>query len=99
MSFKPISRELSSVIAEWIDAPAAREAVVLAIWPRVVGDEVAQRSRPQALEGSKLVIEVIDPAWSRALEEMAADLLRRLNGALGKQIVRSIEWRPASLSR
>jgi predicted nucleic acid-binding Zn ribbon protein len=96
MSFKPISLGLSSVLAEWIDAPAAREAVVLAVWQRVVGEAVAKRSRPHALEGSTLVIEVIDPAWGRALEEMAAELLGRLNSALGEPIVSSIEWRLAA---
>lgn len=93
MGFKPISNELFSILAQWVDSPDAREGVVIATWQRVVGEAVTERSRPRALEGSKLVVDVADPAWGPVLEEMSADLLVRLNGALGKSVVRSIEWR------
>jgi len=93
MSFKPINLELSSVLAQWIKDPVAQESIVLAVWKRAVGEAVTQHSTPRALVDGVLVIEFIDPTWGRVLEEMTPDLLGRLNGALGKRIVRSIEWR------
>lgn len=96
MSFKPIGLELSSVLAEWIENPAVQEPIVFAVWRRVVGEAVTARSSPHAFSKGVLMVDVIDPAWGRELEGMSPEILGQLNRALGKRIVRTIEWRPVT---
>ena len=96
MSFKPIGLELSSVLATWIENPAVQEPVVFAVWRRVVGEAVTERSSPRSFENGVLRIDVIDPTWGRVLEGMSPELLGKLNGALGKRLVRAIEWHLAT---
>ena len=93
MSFKPIGLEMSSVLAEWVENPKVQEPIVFAVWKRVVGEAVAEHSSPRAFAKGVLLIDVFDPTWGRVLEEMSPDLLGKLNGALGKRVVRVIEWR------
>lgn len=93
MSFKPIGSEMSSVLAEWVDNPAAQQSIVFAVWRRVVGEAVTTHSSPRAFSKGVLTIDVLDPAWVSALEGMSAEILGKLNGALGKRVVRMIEWR------
>jgi hypothetical protein len=38
------------------------------------------------------MVEVTDLAWKPQLEEMSADLIRKVNTALGKPWVRRIVW-------
>ena len=96
MSFKPIGFELSSVLAEWVENPDLREPIVFAVWKRVMGEAVTAHSSPHAFAKGVLIIDVIDPTWGRVLKEMSPDLLRKLNGALGKRVVRVIDWRVAT---
>jgi len=96
MSFKPIGLELSSVLAEWVENPAAQESIVFAVWRRVVGKAVTTRSSPRAFSKGVLIIDVIDPTWGTVLEGMSPEILGKLNGALGKRVVRVIEWRLAT---
>ena len=96
MSFKPIGLELSSVLAQWVENPDVQEPIVFAVWKRVVGVAVTEHSSPRAFAKGVLVIDVIDPTWARVLEEMSPELLGKLNRALGKRVVRVIEWRPAT---
>ncbi len=93
MGFKPIGFELSSVLAEWVENPDVQEPIVFAVWGRVVGEAVTARSSPRAFAKGVLVIDVIDPTWERALKGMSPEILGKLNGALGKRVVRVIEWR------
>jgi len=93
MSFKPIGQQLSSVFAEWIENPDVQEPIVFAVWKRVVGEAVMKHSSPRAFSKGKLTIDVTDPAWGRVLEDMSPELAGKLNSALGKRIVRAIEWR------
>jgi predicted nucleic acid-binding Zn ribbon protein len=95
MSFKPIGLELSSVLAEWVENRAAQEPIVFAVWRRVVGEAVTTRSSPRAFSKGVLIIDVIDSTWGTALEGMTPEILGKLNGALGKRVVRVIEWRLA----
>jgi predicted nucleic acid-binding Zn ribbon protein len=96
MSFKPIGREISSVLAAWVENPAAQESIVFAVWGRVVGEAVTTRSSPRAFSRGVLIMDVADPAWGKAFEDMSPEILGKLNDALGKRIVRGIEWRLVS---
>lgn len=80
-------------IFEQIEAnPEAREAFVFAAWKRIVGELLNEHTVPVALTQSKLRVAVANRTWQRHLEDMAAQILAKLNASLGRSPVKYIEF-------
>jgi predicted nucleic acid-binding Zn ribbon protein len=47
-------------------------------WAEAVGDAIAGHVRPIKLDGTRLVVEVDDPAWATQLRFLEATLKQRL---------------------
>lgn len=92
MSFRHVGRELQGLLSEWLENPESRSLVLDRTWERAVGDAVSRRCRPLTFEDSVLTVEVTDSAWKTQLEAMSADLIKKMNMALGKPWVRRIVW-------
>jgi predicted nucleic acid-binding Zn ribbon protein len=92
MSFRHVGRELQGLLSEWLENPESRSLVLDRTWERAVGDAVSRRCRPLTLEDSVLTVEVTDSAWKHQLEAMSADLIKKMNMAVGKPSVRRIVW-------
>ena len=76
--------------------PAAdEEALLVALWPVVVGPRVANRARPVRLMGETLVVEVAPGEWRRQLAAMRGSIVERLNAAAGRMVVRKMVYRAA----
>lgn len=69
--------------------PAA-EATVFGDWKRVVGADVASRSRPVKLEDGELTIEAESTAWATQLRLLAPSLLQRIASVVGHDVVRKL---------
>jgi predicted nucleic acid-binding Zn ribbon protein len=61
--------------------------MLLDTWSTLVGEGLAARTRPAALNGTTLVIAVDDPAWATQLRYLETDLLHRVAEALGGGVV------------
>ncbi|MDA8380074.1 MAG: DUF721 domain-containing protein [Actinomycetota bacterium] len=68
-------------------------AMITAKWPDVVGDDVAQRCVPVALDGPRLVVRVDDPAWATQMRLLTTQILGGLHQIDGAQSVTGIEVR------
>ena len=55
-----------------------REQEILAIWPRVVGEEIAARTQPFKIEKGVLYVRVEHSAWMQELHFMEKEILRKL---------------------
>ena len=55
-------------------------------WAEAVGDAVAAHVRPIKLDGTKLVVEVDDPAWATQLRFLETTLKQRLLEVAGATI-------------
>ena len=53
------------------------------VWPRIVGPDIARRTRVQALSGEQLQVRVTDARWMRVLHRMQARLVSDLQRAVG----------------
>ena len=71
----------------------AREAIVFAVWPTVLGEHLRERSTPLGFANAVLSIAVINADWKREFEELAGDIIYKLNRAFGKKLVGRIELR------
>ncbi len=95
----PIGDSLNSVIrslrnesasagsADQTHGEAARQmGGVFGRWVEAVGDAIAAHVKPIKLDGTKLVVEVDDPAWATQLRFLEATLKERLLEIAGANI-------------
>ena len=98
----PISDSLNSVIrslrndspgaatsndgAKTGDQTAKQMGGVFGRWAEAVGDAVAAHVTPLKLDGTKLVVEVDDPAWATLLRFLETTLKQRLLEVAGARI-------------
>jgi len=59
-------------------------------WPDVVGDAVAQHSRPRGVRNGVLEIIVDAPAWATQLRYLEADLVDRASRLVGPGVVSAV---------
>ena len=64
-----------------------------AAWPLAVGKTIANRTSVISLVRTRLVIQVEDKIWQRQLFTLRAQILTRLEEALGRRIVDELEFR------
>jgi predicted nucleic acid-binding Zn ribbon protein len=83
---------LQGLLEEWLKNPESRRIVLQRTWERALGDKVSRRCRPLGFADGVLTVAVTDTSWARQLQAMSADLIRRVNAALGSPWVRRIEW-------
>lgn len=74
---------------------ADEEALILGLWPVVVGERVATRTRAVGLFGATLVVETAAQDWRRQLARMTGTIVDKLNAGAGKTVVQDIEFRLA----
>lgn len=71
-------------------SPRLTDATVLGRWPHLVGAEIADHCTPLSLRDGELVLQAESTAWATQLRQLQRQLLSRLAGAVGKDVVRRI---------
>jgi predicted nucleic acid-binding Zn ribbon protein len=56
-------------------------------WEEIVGQDVAAHVEPTSLRAGTLRVRTDSPAWATEVSYLSADITRRLNAALGKEVV------------
>jgi hypothetical protein len=59
-------------------------------WDKTVGALIARHARPRSVRGKKLYLSVDSPAWMQQLSLLKPQLIEKLNGALGKGMIKDI---------
>lgn len=77
------------------DADLTPERMLAAIWPEVVGSEVAANARPVQIRGKRLVVTASSSVWAQTLQFMGAAIAAGINERLGADAVRQIVFRHA----
>jgi hypothetical protein len=75
------------------------EQFALAAWPVAVGKKIALRTRALQLVRNRLVVEVEDKIWQRQLFTLRYQLIKSLEGILGRVLVEEVEFRVAATKR
>ena len=65
---------------------ASQMSGVFGRWAEAVGDAVAAHVKPVKLDGTKLIVEVDDPAWATQLRFLETTLKQRLLEVAGATI-------------
>jgi|WetSurMetagenome_2_1015567.scaffolds.fasta_scaffold565905_2 hypothetical protein len=93
------SGDLRAVTRVFGSAPEARLALIRAVWPQVVGEQVARHTEVASLTAELLRVRVADPRWRKVLPRMRRDILshlRQVIGALAPQQIGLLEGPLAS---
>lgn len=70
-----------------------REHELWAIWPSVVGSQIARHACPRSLHRGRLVVHVTDPVWLHQLSMLRHRLVGALNAKLSEAVVREMVLR------
>lgn len=70
-----------------------REHELWAIWPTVVGSQIARHTCPRSLHRGRLVVHVTDPVWLHQLSMMRHRLVGALNAKLSEPAIREMVLR------
>lgn len=71
-----------------------KEHEILAIWPRVVGAEIAARSQPVRVENGVLYVRVDHSAWMQELHFMEREILAKLKESAPDVVIERIRFGP-----
>jgi len=74
------------------DNEDVRRAVIFAVWRRIAGESLIERAVPVGLDGSRLKIAVADRNWQRNIEQLAKEMIFKMNYIFGRPEVKFIEF-------
>ena len=69
------------------------EELVRTYWASTVGPHIARRTRPVRILNGRLIVDIEGQEWRRQLAPMGRTIARRLNGAVGKDVLEDVEFR------
>jgi predicted nucleic acid-binding Zn ribbon protein len=97
--FAHIGGVLAEVLGGFRKRPEGDMTELWERWAAAVGPAVAENARPAAVKGKELVVNVSSSAWMQQLQFLKADLIAKLNRALGEERVSDIRFRVGPLGR
>jgi len=90
---KSAAELLPSIYRKMAREAADEQTLLIALWPVVVGEKVAGRTRPVRLFGQTFIVEAATQVWRKQLAQMRSEIIARLNAASGRPIVKDLEFR------
>jgi predicted nucleic acid-binding Zn ribbon protein len=88
---RPLSLALGELTREL--APATTLARVQEIWQDTTGPAIASAARPTAERNGTLTVTCAAAVWAQELDLMSAELIARLNTALGQEAILELRCR------
>jgi predicted nucleic acid-binding Zn ribbon protein len=87
---QPFGRLVSRVAMDRGWSSRLTDATVLGRWPTLVGPDIADHCTPVSLRDGELTLQAESTAWATQLRTLQRQLLQRLAGAVGPDVVRRI---------
>jgi len=67
------------------------------VWTTVTGKAIADNTKPHAIKGKLLYVNVTSSVWIQQLQYIKKDLIARLNAALGEKDIDNIKFKIGSV--
>ncbi len=91
--FTHIGVALRNALSGYRRGPDKELAGIFDLWTDAVGETIAGNAQPAAFKGRMLVVHVNSSAWLHQLRFLKADIIEKVNAALGKPLVDDIRFR------
>ncbi len=89
---------LAEVLASLLEGKGVgaklRQGMAVAVWPEVVGSELARVAKATVCRDGRLYVEVASSVWMQELAFLQSELIARLNQRIGKRTVRKLVLKP-----
>ena len=86
-----------SLLPAFLRSVSGNEEITLVflqeLWPRIVGDELAQKTRPSAFYQRTLVLEVPNAIWKKQLQRLRKMFIRSINDFWKASLVEKIDFK------
>ncbi len=88
---QPLGRVAPRIAADqgWAERLAGGQ--VFGRWAALVGDEIAEHTKPVALQEGVLTVQAVSTAWATQLRLLQRQIIQRIADGLGKDVVRRIK--------
>lgn len=90
---KPLFSTFPGILREVNAAPEALESLVFSAWPAAVGELVERRTKPLRFDAKRLTVAVADKTWKVHLEDLAGQVVAKLNTLCGSGSVLFVEFK------
>jgi hypothetical protein len=94
---EPLSRALKGALAGLDLEQRLKESQAMALWPDVVGEVTANKTRPLYVNRGTLVVLVTSSAWANQLNLLKPRLLLLLEKRVGAGVIRDLRWKTGAL--
>ena len=92
---KPIGESLERLLGN-LNAPSVDVLdVVFRSWDSIVGPDLAEHTRPTAVDGDVLNVAASDPAWATEFRWLESEVVKRLAEATGTDRIQRVQVRVA----
>jgi predicted nucleic acid-binding Zn ribbon protein len=65
----------------------------LKLWGEIVGDSISKNTEPVSVKNGTLVIKTTNPVWKQELQIQKAEIIKKLNYRLKKNIIKEIRFK------
>ena len=90
---KSIGSVIESVVREMGINKKINISNIFNHWEKIVGHEIAKRSRPHKLVNMTLYISVSSSTWANELSLMSEDLIMNINSFAGDKVVKKVRFK------
>jgi predicted nucleic acid-binding Zn ribbon protein len=73
--------------------------MVYACWKDIVGDLIAENTAPASYKKKILVVYVESPTWLHQLQFLKTNIIKKINDALKKEVIKDIKFTVGQLSK
>lgn len=68
-------------------------------WTKLVGERIASHTKPDTVSYRKLLVHVDSPAWMQQLTFLKEDIIKNINEAAGRQIIKEIRFQIGDVTK
>lgn len=89
---KPVGDFMVHIMREFSAQPVVVEVVLKSQWKALVGERIGENSVPAAFQEGVLRVKASDERWLAELSRMSEDIRKRINQALGREVVQRLTF-------
>ena len=95
--FTPVGSLIEDILSNMRPESDKQMMGVWKVWSRIVGEKTAANAQPEAFKGGLLIVNVAGSVWAQQLQFQKNDLIRKLNTAMGSELVEDIRFKTGSI--
>jgi len=85
-----LSKALHGLLRSWGVDGKIRESQTVAFWSQIVGPRIAEVTENLGIEDGRMFVKVRSSSWKNELVFMKAEIIQRLNQAVGRKVIKDI---------